>query len=302
MYRGPERCTTMNEEKWLLTADPATMFRFLLKSREYPTLAQSCATSINCFTPYKIRLFACACARRVWGDLSQSCKDVIAAVESFTEHADLSDERHGLDESLQNLAFAEQFRLWCNDNPGTSSTNITPEWAKSLWALMATIPNPLDYYEINVSLRRSVPIRDQESIVRDLAGNPFRTLVTNTVPMQDVDLVKSLVQGIYDYRLPDGTLDPQRLLVLLDALEDIGYECKDVTNHLRGLKRCHKCAGLGYVLRTEQDLSRIREGYKTKIVSRSCDYSCGGKGWVADSGDHCRGCWAVDLLSRLPRT
>jgi hypothetical protein len=45
----------------------------------------------------------------------------------------------------------------------------------------------------------------------------------------------SLAQAAYDERtVPAGTLDPARLAVLADALEDAGCDNADILSHLRG--------------------------------------------------------------------
>jgi hypothetical protein len=44
-----------------------------------------------------------------------------------------------------------------------------------------------------------------------------------------------MAQTAYDERiLPAGTLDPDRLAVLADALEDAGCDNADILSHLRG--------------------------------------------------------------------
>jgi hypothetical protein len=73
-------------------------------------------------------------------------------------------------------------------------------------------------------------------LLHDLFGNPFRpaaldpswlTWHSGTIPQ--------LAQAIYEDRhLPDGHLDPHRLAVLADALEDAGCSDQDILGHLRG--------------------------------------------------------------------
>jgi hypothetical protein len=72
-------------------------------------------------------------------------------------------------------------------------------------------------------------------------------------------------------RIEDGTLDPDRLAVLGDALEEAGCTDETILNHLRG-DVCEFCEG----------------------VLPLCA-NCGGAGRLP-SGPHVRGCWAVDLL------
>jgi hypothetical protein len=74
--------------------------------------------------------------------------------------------------------------------------------------------------------------------------------------------------------------------ILADALEDAGCTDAEVLNHLRGLRRCPRCAplnhgegiiGCGDMLRKETGLF------------------CNG-GWVRNDAPHVRGCFVIDLL------
>ena len=72
----------------------------------------------------------------------------------------------------------------------------------------------------------------QTKSLRCMFGNPF-----HPVPIDPVWLtptVLGLAQAIYDNRiLPVGTLDPTRLAVLADALEDAGCANADILDHCR---------------------------------------------------------------------
>jgi hypothetical protein len=71
------------------------------------------------------------------------------------------------------------------------------------------------------------------AVLRDLIGNPFRT-----APVQRAWLtpaILSLARAAYDEQgLTGGPLDPARLAVLADALEDAGCDNADLLGHLRG--------------------------------------------------------------------
>lgn len=88
---------------------------------------------------------------------------------------------------------------------------------------------------------------EQCQLLRDIFGNPFHAVASNLA--SHLPVVLSLAEAAYEDRiLPGGTLDPARLAVLADALEDAGCADPAILGHLRG------------------------------------------------SGPHVRGCWAVDLL------
>jgi hypothetical protein len=69
-------------------------------------------------------------------------------------------------------------------------------------------------------------------LFRDVFGNPFRPCPFD--PAWLAGPVPGLAEAAYEHRdLPAGTLDPSRLAVLADALEDNGAGA-DILAHLRG--------------------------------------------------------------------
>ncbi len=70
------------------------------------------------------------------------------------------------------------------------------------------------------------------ALVRDVFGNPFRP--TPFEPAWRTPAAVSLAQVAYDDRDPaSGHLDPARLAVLSDALEEAGCADDDILGHLR---------------------------------------------------------------------
>jgi hypothetical protein len=77
---------------------------------------------------------------------------------------------------------------------------------------------------------------EQPALFREVIGNPFRpvTISPTVLTWHDATVVR-LAQSAYEERhLPVGTLDPSRLAVLADALEEAGCTSDDVLGHLRG--------------------------------------------------------------------
>ena len=67
--------------------------------------------------------------------------------------------------------------------------------------------------------------------MRDVVGNPFRPQTFD--PALRNPTVLALAEAAYQERLlPSGELDPQRLAVLSDALEEVGAAA-EVVAHLR---------------------------------------------------------------------
>jgi hypothetical protein len=77
----------------------------------------------------------------------------------------------------------------------------------------------------------------QSDLVREVFGNPFR-------PITEIDpawlewhhgIVQEFARAAYENRrLPKGILDPARLALLADALEDAGCTDTELLGHLRG--------------------------------------------------------------------
>jgi len=79
-------------------------------------------------------------------------------------------------------------------------------------------------------------LQQQASILRCIIGNPFRP----TPPLPPAVLawndgtVRRIAEGIYeDRKMPEGTLDNSRLLILADALLDAGCEDEALMEHCR---------------------------------------------------------------------
>jgi hypothetical protein len=73
---------------------------------------------------------------------------------------------------------------------------------------------------------------EQSQLMRDIFGNPFRPVALS--PAWQTPTVLALATAAYDHReLPSGHLDPDRLAVLADALEDVGADA-EILGHLRG--------------------------------------------------------------------
>ncbi len=133
--------------------------------------------------------------------------------------------------------------------------------------------------------------------------------------------------------IEDGTLDPFRLTLLADALEEagcVGEMCmacdgrgrkryadmedeepdavclncsgagrlpQPILRHLRGWRMCSACNGTGTEMGTRQDMSALPL-YKTKIVTVPCSGispRCV-RGWRHLPGPHVRGCHVLDLV------
>jgi hypothetical protein len=247
----------MTEREWLACADPVEMLEFLRDKA----------------SGRKLRLFACACCRRVWHIMNHKAgQDAVCVAEHFADGFSSQDEMQiafnaafaqaetmvnawssaQLDarqrlETQQELSRTETDAYWIDfRNYATTNLNASAYYAAAWSATIRFDPHgpsydaadaaaginssPGDDYEDRAAFEceRSV----QSVILRDIIFNPFRHIAIN--PMWLTPTVTNFAQSAYDERImPSGELDPARLAVLSDALEESGCDNAAILGHLR---------------------------------------------------------------------
>jgi hypothetical protein len=224
----------MTEQQWLASTDPRPMLEFL-RGRA---------------SNRKLRLFACACHRRV-RHVPGDDDELPRAVDNLERYADGPVGGWGPGAIEQ----AEEAMI----GPGDRGWRSTPwvEHASSYAAGLVTLPEfqRLDAAEAaafpgrssdpaaarttrdlaEAAYRRAVAAErgEQGRLLRDIFGPlPFRPVTPD--PAWQTALGVALTQAAYDEReLPAGTLDLARLAVLADALEEAGCTDADILNHCR---------------------------------------------------------------------
>jgi hypothetical protein len=182
----------MTEAQWLACNIPLPMLQFMRDKA----------------SDRKLRLFACACQRRLWHFLDQDLPydHGTRMVEAIEPYADGLTDRGQLPEWLYNLTGRDLAHFYSHDAALASA---------DLGLVVAAEEHG-----------------EQASLARDIFGNPFHP--TGTDPAWLTANVVSLAQVAYDNRvLPSGELDPVRLAVLSDALEDVGCTDAAILSHLR---------------------------------------------------------------------
>jgi hypothetical protein len=239
------RAEPMNEAEWLAATDPRPMVDAL----RAPAPASQ----------RKMRLLLCASCRDDWHLLQGSIMG--QAVETAERQADrsASDEemravRQGLARLLKELMGqgGEDLEVMLDTIPvllygeepsraaavraalaaarTVTQTVTAPHLRQALMLLMC-----FQTMEEGVSRRRQYMLRRCQ-LLRDIFGPlPFRpvTIEPSLLGWHE-GLVVRLTQAAYDSRqMPAGTLEPERLAVLADALEEAGCTDKDILGHLR---------------------------------------------------------------------
>jgi hypothetical protein len=226
----------VTEAEWLACTDPKPMESFL----------------IGRVSQRKWQLLACACCRRVWHlFVDERSRQGIEAVEQF---ADGQINRKGLRQ-----AGSAAYQAWWDVEPRDDHEDhprSDPHTRRACFHAANAVVRLTgtgdgcwaDGFDTAASeVRRAVwfaPAEDQRTaeadehkaqcdLIRELIRNPFRRV---TVPTAcQTPQVVGLAQAAYDERqLPSGHLDPARLAVLADALEDAGCTDPDLLAHLRG--------------------------------------------------------------------
>jgi hypothetical protein len=216
----------MTESDWNSCADPQAMLDFLLAAGKG--------------SDRKLRLFACASCRGVWKDLGDAASR--AAIEVAERFADGEATPEELSESGSAAGDAPWAAIRAGDSHGESAhaaSWVTAPGAGAAADITARFARGCVRDEANAGAwvaTRPDEERRQAHLLRDVFGAlPFCpvTIDQSLLGWNGRTVVK-MAQAIYDGRLlPSGHLDPQRLSVLADALEEAGCSNADVLGHLR---------------------------------------------------------------------
>jgi hypothetical protein len=236
----------VTEAEWLACADPEPMLDFL----------QGGAGE------RKLRLFACACCRHTSslaaaesgrmaahgrsqaevGLVEREADLARRAAEAAERYADGFADVAELDALLSSPGDEEMAGCYADGADAARAARASAYRARvcarymspQKFALPARWLNALAGPWYGVS---SQPDHDREKsaqcrLLRDIFGNPFRPLTVD--PGWRAPTVTSLAAVAYEERaLPSGELDPARLAVLADALEEAGCTEADALNHCR---------------------------------------------------------------------
>jgi hypothetical protein len=177
-------------------------------------------------TERKARLLACALCRRHWTWMvDERSREVVEITERCAEGSASQEELHA--------AYADAV-IAAEDVEG--ARGLDSEQAAAGWAALAVAgPNVAEVEDLLSSARKEERAESRAihvALFHCVFGNPFRLFTLDPTLMTPT--VKTLAQAAYDERtLPGGELDPVRLSVLADAVEEAGAG-GEVVEHLRG--------------------------------------------------------------------
>jgi hypothetical protein len=202
----------MDEAEWQTCNDLAAMLEFLRgKASER-----------------KLRLFACACCRRIWHFLSDKRSQLAVEVGEKCADGKTTDEEQF---NAYEAACAAKYDAWCvayenGDFPAVAASYVLGHDPSAALVASTTVLVGDDPRG-----RKPKEMAFQGNLLRDIFGNPFRPVAIDPACRA---AVTNLATAAYEERhLPAGHLDPDRQAVLADALEDAGCTDADILGHLR---------------------------------------------------------------------
>jgi hypothetical protein len=178
----------------------------------------------------KMRLLACACARRLYPALAKEARLSLDVAERYADGQASRQELRNARGPYYSGVRADN----CASLAARPSQGFRREVRGVLVQAVLSASADEDGW-----VSRSIPAVEaaeraaQVALVRDAFGNPFRPATVD--PAWQTPTILALAQAAYEHcDLPSGHLDPARLAVLADALEDAGCDDADILDHLRG--------------------------------------------------------------------
>jgi hypothetical protein len=204
----------MTEAEWLTCADPKAML----------------AHRGQKLSDRKLRLFSCACCRRVWNFVTdERLKTALDNLERFADKA--ASEKQRTEAGKLVSAFRQQHY---DDVGKEEEICIAVElWTAATKTMRRVVTRcgegaagAFAWADVGDFNRRTQEERSaQAQLLRDIFANPFRPVALD--PSWRTSDVLTLARGIYDERAFD------RMPILADALQDAGCTSEDMLNHCR---------------------------------------------------------------------
>lgn len=290
----------MTEAEWLASDDPAAMLAVATRDRRNEPSEHDRHVSDR-----KLRLFAVACCRQVWHLLTDERSRKAVEVAELVADGKVQEDEW----SLAVAHAGEAYRA--TNGPVGLHGKMVCAAAAAANAVWNDISNNIAACVWQCS-QAEVDLSAQVALLREIVGNPFRQLKVD--PAWLTPTVVSLAQAAYEKRKPSGcakcggrggawgerwskpewlpcmycnnhTLDPERLVILADALEDAGVPIEVV---------CWRCEG---------ECRMLKAADKVRSAPGECPV-CGLRGRLPNPilahlrgpGPHVRGCHVLDLL------
>jgi hypothetical protein len=216
----------VNPKQWLQATDPHGGLYYLCGEKVRANRSKAGRR--------KLRLFLCACARRVWDLIPGSCRRAVELGERLCEG------ENGAVRSAAPGARPMTGPLECRHAADAAQacaeTNI--RWAADVGAHAAAMATAWAHVraEDGTDMRpyaaaKAAEQRVQAELLREIFGNPFRPVKFH--PDWRTDTAVALARQMYDAR------DFSSMPILGDALQDAGCSNEVVLNHCRDTSALH---------------------------------------------------------------
>jgi hypothetical protein len=227
----------MTESEWLACKSPEAMLSYVLGGElaggPRRLLAEARAGK------RKLRLFACACCRRIWHLIpDEASRQLVQVAERYVDGlvtneqlvvvSNIAAERIS-DRDGCPAYFSKTAAMWAG-KPGGQEFREEDVCDSAVKAAAFDTGYGMRLVGGSTSMHFDPMIEETEyqthcSYLRDIFGNPFRPVTIDAAWLAST--VISLAQAIYEERAFD------RLPILVDALEDAGCTNADVLDHCR---------------------------------------------------------------------
>jgi hypothetical protein len=219
----------MNETQWHTCKDPQRLLKFLGRRA----------------SPRKLRLFACACCRRV-GDLlkDQRSRAALDAAERFADGLIGAKALRKAESAALDATRAAELAYW-----DSMDDNDWPVWrsaAAAAWAVSQdddwALETAGEAADVRAGPWRPAMVLKTEHaaqchLVRDIFGNPFRPLSPAALVPGPGEAARRLAQAVYEEgRFADLPMLGDALVAAGCRADDILAHCRSGADHVRG---CH---------------------------------------------------------------
>lgn len=177
----------------------------------------------------KLRLFACACCRRIWSHLGEAGKKLVVLSEMFADsNASLEEVRAAVRDCRSQRPASPVLASDAVDNAAcafeASYAGAAIRYARASECAASAVAQTSSN-----NSRMAVEHREtffQRTILLDILGNPFQPV--SFVPEWRTAAAVALAESMYQAR------DFAAMPILADALQDAGCENEDILSHCRG--------------------------------------------------------------------
>ena len=205
----------MTEQKWLASKSAAAMLQHL---------CETCGTARRKNGRRQLRLFACACCRRVWDRLKEERdRDMLLVGEKLADGEATPEEVA----ATRQRCLDRTGHIWAAVRAAIATTNPQPRAAvkEVMFAVCMAVASHGDGYPERWTAESTA----HAEVVREIFSNPFRPVRIDPAWRGWNDgMAVRIARAIYDERAFD------RMPVLADALEDAGCDDPDILSHCRG--------------------------------------------------------------------